>query len=48
LYKGVINDPYNEFFIEEREGIWKDTQTSDFLDAFWEEKYAIRKEMLPG
>jgi hypothetical protein len=49
VYLGKVDDPHNEFFVEERTSaaIQKEGITKDFLNAYWAEKFALRKEMLP-
>lgn len=42
IYKGIISDPYEEFFVVENEDINKER-----LDDYWEQHYVNRKDRTP-
>ena len=47
IYKGQINDPYNEFMINEDKEIVKEKLKDDFNEKFWERKYSLIKQNTP-
>lgn len=47
LYKGIIDDPYEEFMIEEQETIASELVHRDSLNTYWEKRYVIRENYLP-
>lgn len=47
IYKGQINDPYNEFMIVEDKDITKERLKEDFNEKFWERKYSLNKANMP-
>lgn len=47
LYKGIIDDPYEEFMVEEQETIASDLVHRDSLNSYWEKRYVIRENCLP-
>lgn len=47
IYKGLINDPYNEFMINEDKDINKDKIKEDFNEKFWEKKYSVNRNNVP-
>ncbi|KAL6074121.1 gamma tubulin complex Spc97/GCP2 subunit Alp4, variant 2 [Balamuthia mandrillaris] len=44
VYSGVIVDPHNEFFVEENSDVHKGHVTQDRTDAYWEQKYTLRRQ----
>ncbi len=47
IYKGRINDPYNEFMIIEDKEINKEKIKEDFNEKFWEKKYSVNRNNAP-
>lgn len=47
IYKGQINDPYNEFMIAEDKEITKEKLREDFNEKFWDKKYSINRQNTP-
>ncbi|RMZ99511.1 gamma-tubulin complex component [Brachionus plicatilis] len=47
IFKGQINDPYNEFMISEDKDITKEKLKDDFNEKFWEKKYSINSQNIP-
>ncbi|OAD77487.1 hypothetical protein PHYBLDRAFT_154555 [Phycomyces blakesleeanus NRRL 1555(-)] len=47
IYRGEINDTYNEFMIVEKKSIKKETLKEDFNDSYWETRYSIREGHVP-
>lgn len=47
IYKGIINDPYSEFLVEENETIHKEKLQEEYNDDYWEHHYTICRERIP-
>ncbi|XP_060602983.1 gamma-tubulin complex component 2-like [Ruditapes philippinarum] len=47
IYKGIINDPYSEFLVEENETINKEKLQEEYNDDYWEHHYTICRERIP-
>lgn len=47
IFKGQINDPYNEFMVSEDKDITKEKLKDDFNEKFWEKKYSISSQNTP-
>merc|ERR1719483_824249 len=48
IFDGIIDDPFNEFMIGERNDITKDLiSKSTTSDAYWNNRYIIRKQHVP-
>jgi gamma-tubulin complex component 2 len=47
LYKGVLSDPYNEFFISENTSMLRETLQEDFNAHYWESRYTLRPQHIP-
>jgi gamma-tubulin complex component 2 len=45
---GVLNDPYNEFMVEERTDLSKDNLNDDFNDVYWEKRYTLKTGSVPA
>jgi hypothetical protein len=43
IYKGIIEDFYSEFFVEEHEEMHKDNLNEDFNDTYWEQRYTVKE-----
>ncbi|CAM8888605.1 unnamed protein product [Rhodiola kirilowii] len=42
VYEGVIDDPYEEFFIAENKTIQKESLTQDYDAKFWKQRYSLK------
>ncbi|XP_077999830.1 gamma-tubulin complex component 2-like [Glandiceps talaboti] len=47
IYKGIIQDPYCEFLIEEDESVQKEMIQKEYNDAYWERRYTICRDRIP-
>ena len=47
LTQGVLADPYEEFMVRGDLGLRKENLRRDFNDTYWDERYTIRKAMMP-
>lgn len=47
IYRGIIQDPVNEFLVEDKEIIQKEDMPMDYSADYWDKKYAIRRECIP-
>ncbi|KAI7904831.1 gamma-tubulin complex component protein [Cokeromyces recurvatus] len=47
IYRGEINDPYNEFMILEKKSVKKENLKEDYNDTYWETRYTIREAYVP-
>ncbi|EZA59060.1 gamma-tubulin complex component 2 isoform X2 [Ooceraea biroi] len=47
VYKGVICDPYQEFFVEDNELVQKEELPVDYSADYWEKRYTMRPERIP-
>ncbi|XP_076230836.1 gamma-tubulin complex component 2 isoform X2 [Calliopsis andreniformis] len=47
VYKGVICDPYEEFFVEDNELIHREELPIDYSADYWEKRYTMRPERIP-
>ncbi|XP_011499905.1 PREDICTED: gamma-tubulin complex component 2-like [Ceratosolen solmsi marchali] len=47
VYKGVICDPYHEFFVEDNELIQREELPMDYSADYWEKRYTMRTERIP-
>ncbi|KAJ1553488.1 hypothetical protein HK405_007772 [Cladochytrium tenue] len=48
IHHGVIDDPFNEFMIFERQGVYKEQISQDYNDIYWEQRYTLRKDKVPS
>jgi gamma-tubulin complex component 2 len=48
IYKGIVSDPYEEFFVIEREDLKKENINEDYNDVYWEERFTLSQEHLPS
>lgn len=44
---GLLDDPYNEFMVQERPSISKDKVKDDFNDLYWEQRYTLQSDSVP-
>jgi len=47
IFSGVLEDPFNEFFIRENRQCRKEDIELDMNDRYWEERFTYRDEMVP-
>lgn len=47
VYKGVIDDPYGEFFIDENKALQKESLIQDYNATYWQQRYSLKND-LPG
>ncbi|XP_011257254.1 gamma-tubulin complex component 2 isoform X2 [Camponotus floridanus] len=47
VYKGVICDPYQEFFVEDNDLVHKEELPVDYSADYWEKRYTMRPERIP-
>ncbi|XP_037939235.1 gamma-tubulin complex component 2 homolog isoform X2 [Teleopsis dalmanni] len=47
IQKGVINDPQNEFLVEDNEIITQKETPAGYSEGYWEKRYVIRREVTP-
>lgn len=48
VYQGVVSDPYREFMVEDNKQFQKDRLKNVYNDAYWEERYTVKQEMIPS
>ncbi|KAJ2956059.1 hypothetical protein NQZ79_g8038 [Umbelopsis isabellina] len=48
IHRGEIQDPYNEFMVQEKKHVRKEHLKEDFNDAYWEMRYTIREVAVPS
>ncbi|KAM3586873.1 gamma tubulin complex Spc97/GCP2 subunit Alp4 [Umbelopsis sp. WA50703] len=48
IHRGEIQDPYNEFMVQEKKHVRKENLKEDFNDAYWEMRYTIREVAVPS
>jgi len=47
IYYGVLDDPFDEFFVKEDPLMNKDNIEKDFNDSYWQKRFTFREEMIP-
>ena len=47
IFSGLLEDPFNEFFISEHRQFRKENIEQDLNDRYWEERFTFRDEMVP-
>jgi gamma-tubulin complex component 2 len=47
VYKGIIDDPYLEFFVEEEKTFNKEKLATLYNDLFWEQRYTLCLDRVP-
>lgn len=45
---GVLNDPYQEFMIQEKPSVSKERLKDDFNDVYWEQRYFLQNDAVPS
>eukprot|EP00736_Rhodelphis_marinus_P002957 Rmarinus@m.22365 len=48
IYEGVIDDPYQEFFVFSRATGTTEKPNEDYRDTYWESHYDVKKNNAPG
>ncbi|XP_065295114.1 gamma-tubulin complex component 2-like [Dermacentor albipictus] len=48
VYRGCINDPFKEFLVGDKSQVKKEDMSVDNMDNYWNSRYALRSEMIPG
>lgn len=48
IHRGVVDDPYHEFMIEQHELIQKDRLHVEYNDAYWERRYTVVQVNIPS
>ncbi|XP_043912715.1 gamma-tubulin complex component 2 [Protopterus annectens] len=47
IYRGIINDPYSEFMVEEHE-LQKEKIQEDYNDKYWDQRYTVVQHQIPS
>nr|KAF6425914.1 tubulin gamma complex associated protein 2 [Molossus molossus] len=47
IYRGIINDPYSEFMVEEHE-LRKEKIQEDYNDRYWDQRYTVVQRQIPS
>mmetsp|Transcript_24128 Transcript_24128/g.42831 ORF Transcript_24128/g.42831 Transcript_24128/m.42831 type:complete len:865 (-) Transcript_24128:61-2655(-) len=47
VHEGTVEDPYEEFFIQEHKEYSKDRVDQDFNDSYWELRFVVRADQVP-
>ncbi|XP_027696304.1 gamma-tubulin complex component 2 isoform X2 [Vombatus ursinus] len=47
IYRGIINDPYSEFMVEEHE-LQKEKIQEDYNDKYWDQRYTVVQPQIPS
>ena len=47
IFSGVLEDPFNEFFVKENRSCKKENVEKDLNDKYWDERFTFRVEMIP-
>ncbi|XP_057590740.1 gamma-tubulin complex component 2 isoform X2 [Hippopotamus amphibius kiboko] len=47
IYRGIIDDPYSEFMVEEHE-LRKEKIQEDYNDQYWEQRYTVVQRQIPS
>ena len=48
IFKGLVEDPFNEFMVKEHTKISKDNLHKYYNDSYWERRYALVSEHIPS
>lgn len=48
IYEGIVDDPYEEFMVEEDASIGRDDLSTDGSSAFWSDKFKLRERERDG
>ena len=47
IFQGILDDPFQEFIVQENKNCSKDKIEKDFNDQYWTEKFTYREDMVP-
>ena len=47
IFSGVLEDPFNEFFVKENRFFKKENVEKDLNDKYWDERFTFRADMVP-
>uniref|UniRef100_A0A8W4FHT6 Gamma-tubulin complex component n=1 Tax=Sus scrofa TaxID=9823 RepID=A0A8W4FHT6_PIG len=47
IYRGIIDDPYSEFMVEEHE-LRKEKIQEDYNDKYWDQRYTVVQRQIPS
>ena len=47
IFSGVLEDPFNEFFVKENRNCKKENVEKDLNDKYWDERFTFRADMIP-
>ncbi|KAJ3279877.1 Gamma-tubulin complex component 2, partial [Rhizoclosmatium sp. JEL0117] len=47
IHQGQIQDPFNDFLVQERASASKSSMTRDYNDGYWEVRYTVRANGVP-
>uniref|UniRef100_U3J1W9 Gamma-tubulin complex component n=1 Tax=Anas platyrhynchos platyrhynchos TaxID=8840 RepID=U3J1W9_ANAPP len=47
IYRGIINDPYSEFMVEEHK-LQKEKIQEDYNDKYWDQRYTVVQQQIPS
>ncbi|KAG9468041.1 hypothetical protein GDO78_013853, partial [Eleutherodactylus coqui] len=47
IYRGIVNDPYSEFMVEEHK-LQKEKIQEDYNDKYWDQRYTIVQQQIPS
>lgn len=45
VYEGVIDDPYDEFFIAENKSLQKEALVEDYDAKYWQQRYSLKEDI---
>ena len=48
IYKGIVQDPYQEFMVEDHKTVEKEQLSKEYNDSYWESRYTIASEKIPS
>lgn len=48
VYKGIVQDPYQEFMVEDHKTVEKEQLSKEYNDSYWESRYTIASEKIPS
>jgi len=47
IYRGVIDDPGKDFFVEDHEVVERSCLPTEYNDDYWEKRYCLRQDKVP-
>eukprot|EP00037_Helgoeca_nana_P021398 m.215931 g.215931 ORF g.215931 m.215931 type:complete len:877 (+) comp25633_c0_seq1:245-2875(+) len=48
IYRGVVDDSYGEFMVQEDTSINRDKSVKEYNDAYWEKRYTVNNQHVPS